>query len=100
MVISNYNQDLAKAKRQAVKTSPKAMKMDDTLPKVTIKNGVDNASSELHKEARNLRPVVKEYKDQMEWRVTKRPEVIRNLPLEAFGPVSYTHLTLPTSGVV
>ena len=85
MVVSNYNQDLAKAKRQAVKTSPTAMKMDDTLAKVTIKNGVDNASSELHKEARNLRPVVKEYKDQMEWRVTKRPEVIRNLPLEAFG---------------
>ena len=85
MVVSNYNQDLAKAKRQAVKSSPTAMKMDDTLPKVSIKKGVDNASSELHEDARNLRPVVKEYKDQMEWRVTKRPEVIRNLPLEAFG---------------
>jgi len=85
MVVSNYTQDIAKAKRQAVKSSTAAMKMDDTLPRVFLKKGVDNAGSELHEQARNLRPVNKEYKDQMKWRATKRPEVIRNLPMEAFG---------------
>ena len=84
-MVGDHLQATEKAKRLAVKTSTTAVKMDDELPKVALSRGVDNASSELHEVARNLRPVNKEYVDQMDWRVTKRTEIIRNLPMEAFG---------------
>ena len=45
----------------------------------------DDAVDNIHVEARKLRPVNKEVEDQMSYFVRERKEIIRNLPLNAYG---------------
>ena len=61
-------------------------KSDDEIKKVKIPEGEDDAKETLNIEARKaLRPVNKEISEQMSWIVTKRENIIRNLPLEIYG---------------
>ena len=60
-------------------------KSDDKLKEVKLSEGVDDAKDNLHKVARNLRPVNSEITEQMSWRKTKLEEIIRNLPHEIYG---------------
>ena len=74
--------------KKALKNSSKCAleKTDDKLKKVKIAAGEDDAGDVIHVEARKkLRPVNKEVEDQMEYFVRERTEIIRNLPLAAFG---------------
>ena len=77
-IVHEFSMMNDKAKRKAAATT--AVKRDNALPLVTLDKGDDNASSQLHTEARNLRTVNKEIKEQMKWWVTQRVEIIRNLP--------------------
>ena len=61
-------------------------KSDDVLKKVKIPEGEDDAGENINIEARKaLRPVNKELSDQMKWYVTKREQIVRNLPLDLYG---------------
>ena len=60
-------------------------KSDDKLKEVKVPDGVDDAKDNLHKIARNLRPVNSEITEQMSWKKIKREEIVRNLPLEIYG---------------
>ena len=60
-------------------------KSDDTIKKVKIPEGDDDAGENLNIEARKaLRPVNKEISKQMSWFVTKYEQVIRNIPVDIY----------------
>ena len=61
-------------------------KSDDTIKKVKIPEGDDDAGENLNIEARKaLRPVNKEISEQMSWFVTKYEQVILNVPVDIYG---------------
>ena len=84
VVLHHYNI----SKKMAMKESTKNVveKTDDKLRKVKIAAGEDDAFDNIHVEARKkLRPINKEIEDQMDFFVRERKEIIRNLPLNAYG---------------
>ena len=86
MVCHDYTMLLAKEKMKDKKKASQE-KSDDTLAKIQVPAGEDNASDTLNTVARQLRPVNKEMADQMSWQARERKEIVRNLPLEVYGLV-------------
>ena len=86
MVCHDYAMLLAKEKMKDKKKASQE-KSDDTLAKIQVPAGEDNASDTLNTVARQLRPVNKEMADQMSWQARERKEIVRNLPLEVYGLV-------------
>ena len=80
----HHSVEMARKKEKEQKKNS-SEKCDDVLKKVSVPAGDDDARDQLNKEARKLRPVVKEIKAMMDWYPVKRPEIIRNLPLSTFG---------------
>ena len=82
-----YQHSVQETKRKEKKAKLSSLeKTDDKIPTVKIPAGDDNARDVLNTKARQLlRPPVLEMEKMMEWYVSNRVEVTRNLPLGIYG---------------